>query len=126
MSFFTNLKLGVRLGVAFGALVVALAITAALSLNGLGKLEADANTLSDRDVQALMSLMTVSEDFLATDGDVLRHLYVEDGDLKAQDKTAKKIEGWNREADETLAALEPKIEGEDAKATFAEFTAAYE
>ena len=41
-----------------------------------------------------MQLVTLSEDFLATDGDVVRHLYVEDGDLKAQDKRAKTIEAW--------------------------------
>src|ERR671914_1896369 len=81
MAFFTNLKLAVRLGIAFGALVVALAITAALSLNGLGKLDANAQKLSERDVGALMELVTLSEDFLGTDGDVTRHLYVEDGDL---------------------------------------------
>jgi hypothetical protein len=36
-------------------------------------------------------LVTVSEDFLAMDGDVVRHLYVEDGDVEAQDARAEKI-----------------------------------
>ena len=126
MSVFTNLKLAVRLGIAFGALAVALAITAALSLDGLGKIDANASELSDRDVAALLQLVTLSEDFLATDGDVVRHLYVEDGDLKAQDKRAKTIEAWQAEADEALAGLETKLEGEGAKATLAEFTAGYE
>jgi len=126
MTFFTNLKLAMRLGIAFGALVLALAITAALSLNGLGKLDANAKELSDRDVHALMELVTISEDFLATDGDVLRHLYVEDGDLKAQDKTATTIDNWTAEAEKSLAALEPKLESAAAKATLAEFNAAYE
>jgi methyl-accepting chemotaxis protein len=125
MTFFTDLKLAVRLGVAFGALVLALAVTAALSLSGLGKLDANAKELSERDVHALLALVTISEDFLATDADVLRHLYVEDGDVKAQDKTAEQIEHWNREADETLAALEPDLQTEAGKAAFAEFTAAY-
>jgi methyl-accepting chemotaxis protein len=126
MSFFTNLKLAVRLGVAFGALVLALALTAVLSLTGLGKLDANAKELSERDVNALMNLVTVSEDFLATDGDVVRHLYVEDGDLKAQDKRAEKIAAWNAEADETLAALEPQLGTEAGKAKLAEFAAAYD
>jgi methyl-accepting chemotaxis protein len=126
MSVFTNLKLSVRLGVAFGALVVALAITAALSLIGLGKIDANARELSDRDVAALLQLVTISEDFLATDGDVVRHLYVEDGDLRAQDKRAKAIKAWEAEADEALAGLEPKLESAAAKATLAEFKAAYE
>jgi glutaredoxin 2 len=126
MTFFASLNLPVRLGIAFGALVVALAITTALSLNGLGKLDADAHELSERDVSALMELVTLSEDFLATDGDIVRHLYVEDGDLEAQDKRAEKIAAWTAEAAETLPVLERKLEGEAAKATLAEFTAAYE
>ncbi len=112
MSFFTNLKLAVRLGIAFGALALALVITAAVSFNGLNGVDADAHTLSDRDVAALMELVTISEDFLATDGDVVRHLYLEDGDLKAQDKRAEKIVAWTKEANETLANLEPLIESE--------------
>ena len=68
-------------------------ITAVVSLNGLSGVDADAHELSERDVAALMELVTISEDFLATDGDVVRHLYVEDGDLKAQDTRAEKIDG---------------------------------
>jgi methyl-accepting chemotaxis protein len=126
MSFFTNLKLAVRLGVAFGALALALAVTAVLSLSGLSQLDANSKKLSERDVDALMQLVTISEDFLATDGDVLRHLYVEDGDLEAQDKTAKEIDAWSKEAEEALAALEPKLETAEGKATLADFRAAYD
>jgi methyl-accepting chemotaxis protein len=125
MSFFTNLKLAARLGVAFGALVLALAVTAALSLSGLGKLDANAKELSDRDIHALMELVVISEDFLATDGDVLRHLYVEDGFLKDQDKTAAKIATWQKEAEEALAALEPELETEAGKTAFAQFEGEY-
>jgi methyl-accepting chemotaxis protein len=126
MSFFTNLKLAVRLGVAFGALVLALAVTAALSLTGLGQLDQNSKELSNRDVHALMELVTISEDFLATNGDVLRHLYVEDGFLKDQDKTAAKIVAWQEEADKALAALEPELETEAGKAVFADFKAEYD
>jgi methyl-accepting chemotaxis protein len=126
MSSFTNLKLAVRLGVAFGALMLALAVTAAVSVNGLGKLDAATHELSERDVSALLELVTISEDFLATDGDVLRHLYVQEGDLEAQDKTAEKIAGWNAEADETLAALVPHVESEAGKAVLADFRGEYD
>jgi methyl-accepting chemotaxis protein len=125
LSFFANLRLAVRLGVAFGALVLALAVTAVLSISGLGRLDADAKELSDRDIQAFGQLVVISEDFLATDGDVLRHLYVEDGHLKAQDKTAKRITHWSEEADEALAALEPKLESAEAKSTLAKFEGQY-
>ena len=69
--------------------------------------------------------MTISEDFLATDGDVARHLYVEDGYLEDQDARAEKIAAWNEEANATLVELEPLVESEAAKETLAEFTAAY-
>ena len=109
MTFFTNLKLAMRLGIAFGALV------ARARDHGVRELQRaqQASTptldeLSERDVAALLQLVTISEDFLATDGDVARHLYVEDGDLKAQDARAEKIAAWNEEADEALAELEPQ------------------
>ena len=125
MSFFTNLKLAMRLGIAFGALALALAITAFVSFSGLNGVDADAHDLSERDVAALLQLVTISEDFLATDGEVTRHLYVEDGDLKAQDARAETIAAWNEEAKETLVKLEPLVESEAAKETLADFTAAY-
>src|SRR5215213_9224113 len=106
LSFFANLRLAVRLGIAFGALVVALLVTTALSVNGLSKIQSNADELSQRDVVAYAHLVAISEDFLATDGDVLRHLYVEDGDLKAEDKTAKTIATWQKEADENIKAIE--------------------
>jgi methyl-accepting chemotaxis protein len=125
MNFFTNLKLAVRLGIAFGALTVALVLTALVSFNGLGDLDRNARTLSERDVHALLELVTISEDFLAADGDVVRHLYLEDGDLKAQDARAEKIDAWAEEAQATLKALGPDIESEAGKKTLAEFAAAY-
>ena len=125
MSRFSNLRLAHRLGAAFGALALALALTAVVGLNGLGKLDTSAKRMSDRDVQALQHLVVISEDFLSMQYLVVSHLYVEDGDLAAQDETAKEIEGWTKEADESLAVLRPRIEGPAAKKTLAEFEAAF-
>jgi methyl-accepting chemotaxis protein len=125
LSFFANLRLAVRLGVAFGALVAALLVTAVLSINGLGAIQSDADELTERDIVAYGHLVSISEDFLATDGDVLRHLYVEDGDLKAQDKTAAIIAGWQKEADENLDGLKPLVGSGKPQATLAEFTTRY-
>jgi methyl-accepting chemotaxis protein len=126
LAFFANLRLAVRLGVAFGALVVALLVTTALSVNGLGAIQSDADELSHRDIVAYSHLVALSEDFLATDGDVLRHLYVEDGDLKAQDKTAANIADWEKEADKSLKGLAPELESEQGKATLAKFVTQYD
>jgi methyl-accepting chemotaxis protein len=121
MSRFNDLRLSVRLGAAFGSLALALAIAAVVSLTGLGKLDESAERLSDRDVQALQHLVVVSEDFLSMGYLVVRHLYVEDGDVRAQDKTAEEIARWKREADDNLAALRPRVEGAEAKETLAHF-----
>src|SRR4051794_36124044 len=100
MKTFLNLRLSARLGAAFGFLVIALVVTAVVGLNGLSSVNRNAEDVSGRDVVALQQLVTVSEDFLAGGYRVLRHLYVEDGDLKAQDRTAKEIEGFTSEARE--------------------------
>jgi methyl-accepting chemotaxis protein len=125
LSSFANLRLAVRLAIAFGTLAVALVVTAALSISGAGDIQEDAHELSQRDIAAYSSLVTISEDFLAADGDVLRHLYVEDGDVKAQDETAKSIAVWGDEADESLAALAPKLESAEAKRALDEFETRY-
>jgi methyl-accepting chemotaxis protein len=126
LSFFANLRLAVRLGIAFGALIVALLVTAFVGINGLGAIQSDADELSQRDIVAYAHLVSISEDFLATDGDVVRHLYVEDGDLKAQDKTAAKIVAWQQEADENLEALAQHLEGDEPRRILAEFNTRYE
>ena len=124
MKTFLNLRLAVRLGIAFGSLVIALVIIAAVGIHGVGAVDEDADRLSTRDIAALEGLVTVSEDFSSSAYNVVKHLYVEDGDLAAQDKTAKEIAAAGAEADETLAEIEPKLDTAAAKATFADFTAA--
>jgi methyl-accepting chemotaxis protein len=121
MKRFNDLRLAYRLGAAFGGLALALAVTAAVSLSGLGKLDASSKRMSDRDVQALQHLVVISEDFLSMGYLAVRHLYVEDGDLRAQDETAKEIAQWEQEGQDALAALRPRIEGAEAKATLASF-----
>ena len=125
MPAFRNLKLAVRLGVAFGALALALVITAFVSFNGLTKLDSNAHTLSDRDVPALMNLVTISADYHASHTGVVTHLYVEDGDLKAQDKTAEQFAELGGHAEKAIAALEPQLATPAAEKTLAEFKAAY-
>ena len=121
VSRFNNLRLAHRLGAAFGALVLALLVAGAVSLSGLAKLDASARQMSERDVQALQQLVTVSEDFLSTGYLVVRHLYVEDGDVKAQDRTAEELAAAQREAAESMRALAPRVEGAAGHATLARF-----
>jgi methyl-accepting chemotaxis protein len=126
MKTFLNLRLAVRLGVAFGSLSVALAIIAAVGINGVGAVDEDAERLSGRDIIALENLVAVSEDFMTSGYKVVRHLYVEDGDLAAQDETANEIATLNAEAKRTLAELEPKMQSEAGARSFEEFASAIE
>ena len=101
-------------------------IAGAVSLSGLGKLDASAKQMSDRDVQALERLVVISEDFLFTGYLLVRHLYVEDGDLRAQDRTATEIVTFEREAKESLDGLRPRVESASAKQTLAKFERNYD
>jgi chemoreceptor-like protein with four helix bundle sensory module len=121
METFLNVRLSARLGAAFGFLVLALAVVAAVGLSGAGKVNDHAEQISERDVAGLQALVTVSEDFLAGGYLVVRHLYVEDGDLEAQDRTAKEIEGFFAEGDKTVEELGPRLESAEAKRSFAGF-----
>jgi methyl-accepting chemotaxis protein len=126
MQTFRNLNLSVRLGAAFGALAVALIVATVVSFNGLKGLEEDTHKLSDRDVNALRHLVTVSEDFLANGYLLLKHLYVEDGDVRAQDATAKQIAEFDREALESIDGLRPKLETEAGREVLARFAQSIE
>lgn len=121
MRTFLNLRLSARLGAAFGFLIVALLVIALVGLDSVGKVNGTAESLSGRDLAALEELVTVSEDFNSTGYRVVRHLYVEDGDLKAEDVTAKEITGFEREAGESVAALRPLVADGATKAKLADF-----
>ena len=63
MKTFLNLRLSARLGAAFGFLVLALIVIAAVGIRGVGTVNDDADQLAKRDVAGLQDLVTVSEDF---------------------------------------------------------------
>src|SRR5689334_11563495 len=116
MKSFLNLRLAVRLGVAFAFLCLALVVTTLISLSSIGKVDDRAQRLSHNDLGALKALVTVSEDFLASGYRVVKHLYVEDGDLKAEDRTAKEVAGFEAEARESVAKLRPLLQSDAARA----------
>jgi methyl-accepting chemotaxis protein len=121
MQTFRNLRLSARLGAAFGLIIFALLVTTLVSLNGLGNVNDRADELSHNDLGSLGHLVTVSEDFSATGYRVVRHLYVEDGDLTAEDRTAKEIAAYRAEAKDTMAGLRPLLRTPEARAKFDEF-----
>src|SRR5919112_3102808 len=81
MSRFNNLRLAYRLGIAFGALVLALVVIGAISVSKIGALDATTTELSDQDVVALEKVLTIEQRIQRTAYLATQHLYVYDGDL---------------------------------------------
>src|SRR5919112_1405601 len=61
MSRFNNLRLAYRLGIAFGALVLALVVIGAISVSKINALEGQATNLSDHDTVTLEKVLTIEE-----------------------------------------------------------------
>ena len=91
MSRFNNLRLAQRLGVAFGAMVLALVVVGALSVAKLAALDDGASALSDHGVVSQQNALQVSAAIEHASALTISHLYVHDGDLAAQDKVAAQI-----------------------------------
>jgi methyl-accepting chemotaxis protein len=125
MNWFNNLKIGVRLAIGFGALVAALAIVALVGSSALSSAGTTTKGLAQNEVQSTRDIASVVDH--AGDNRVLvaQHLYVQDGDLKAQDATARKIAENSQEIDALLAKVRPRLESPAATAALADFTAAY-
>jgi hypothetical protein len=86
-----RLRLAARLGLAFGILsllFVALAGVAVMSLRTVGD---SSQVMADRDADALVLSGKLTEGVQNIAGRTTTHLYVQDGDLTAQDATAKAI-----------------------------------
>src|SRR5919112_3010240 len=104
MSRFNNLRLAYRLGIAFGALVLALVVIGAISVSKINALEGQTTNLSDHDSIALEKVLTIEQRIQRTSYLTSSHLYIYDGDLKAQDGVAKEITSLRNENTVDMAA----------------------
>jgi hypothetical protein len=95
MTSIRNLPLAARLGGAFGALCLMLAIVATTGVHSMGGVRDDSRTLADQHMKAAEILGAVqarAKDNLSLVG---QHLYVFDGDLAAEDKIAADLkDNW--------------------------------
>ena len=80
--------------------------------------------LAQRDVVALDALSQLEGRFNANAHEVVRHLYVFDGDLASQDRTAAVIAANKAIIKQQLGVIEPKLHSPAASAAFAAFVAA--
>ena len=124
MSLFKNLRLAYRLGVAFGAVIVALVVIGAISVSKLGALNAYVNELSDHDLVALQHVVNVQKGVQRGAYLTTSHLYVHDGELAAEDAVAKELAAVTKAGDAEMKGLKAVVDEPDTKPLIARFEAA--
>ena len=129
---FSNLRLGVRLGLSFTALIAAMLAIGAIGFRDMDALGSDTQDLADNDVRALTVAAALADRASDTAHLVAQHLYVNDGDVAAQDKLAARIAPVTGRNDVDIRTLRGLV-GEGSKdelnqfdATEAKFAAAYD
>src|SRR3954451_531281 len=99
MQRFRNMPLAVRLGLGFGTLALGLVLVSLLAFSDLSKTQADTQEAGGdfRATHLVGGLLARAEGAAHL---TAQHLYVYDGDLRAQDKLVTKIEALDKRNDE--------------------------
>jgi len=92
MPRLANLPIAARLGLAFGLLALALLATTLTATHAFGIFRDDTRQLANRDVRALAVAGQLGQGLQGAGRETANHLYVHDGDLKAQDEIQGEIE----------------------------------
>jgi len=106
MSRFNNLRLAHRLGVAFGAMGLALVVIGAMAVSKIGALSDTARALSDHDAVTQEHALEVKAAVQRAAYLTTSHLYVHDGDLPAQDRVAAQLAAVGKAGDTGVQGLE--------------------
>jgi methyl-accepting chemotaxis protein len=123
MPRFSNLPIAARLGAAFGLLALALLALTLLSTRAFGVFHAEVEGLEARDVRALAVAGRLGQDLQGVGRETADHLYVQDGDLKAQDEIQREISDLAGRTRSDAAALSELLAGTAAEAPARELTA---
>ena len=115
MSRFNNLRLAYRLGIAFGAMILALVVIAAVAVSKLGALDTGVTDLTDHDMVAQQHVLDIQADVQRASYLVTSHLYVHDGELAVQDRVAKEIAALTTRGDKDIEDL--KAANDEAAST---------
>jgi Four helix bundle sensory module for signal transduction len=106
MTRFNNLRLAYRLGIAFGAMVLALVVIGAVSVSKMSALDWGAHALTEHDMVSQQHVLDLQSGVQRTAFLTVSHLYVHDGDLAAQDRVAKEIATITKDGDAELNGLQ--------------------
>ena len=105
MFRFNNLRLAYRLGLAFGAMILALVVIGAVSVSKMSALDTGVSDLTDHDMVAQQYVLSIQSDVQRASYLVTSHLYVHDGELAKQDAVAKELAALAKSGDAELKGL---------------------
>jgi methyl-accepting chemotaxis protein len=114
LSFFKNLRVAQRLALAFGALLVAIAAVAAIGITNLNTVKDDTEEVGAHNLPALQSAVAYDAMSQATIRLVADHLYVQDGDVKAETETEKTLGIVTGLRDQQVTTLKRELAGTSA------------
>jgi methyl-accepting chemotaxis protein len=124
MTTLRSVRLGARLGAAFSLLCVALLVVGFVGIKAIRSLDVSSSASAQgRGLEALTLVAELGEGAQANAHDVVRHLYVYDGDLKTEDALAKRIAARKVKVGQTFATLGKVVTGGAAKADLAKLAA---
>jgi methyl-accepting chemotaxis protein len=115
MQLLSNLKVGMRLALGFGALAVGLVIVAVAATFAMDGLRDDTRQLSQRDLKTTADLGALAQVSESSGHLLADHLYVHDGDLKAQDATAKQIDEFVGSGEAKFQDMQKRLKGTAAE-----------
>src|SRR5262249_55564243 len=124
MSGFNNLRLAYRLGIAFGAMILALVVIGAMAVSKINALDTGATALSDHDMVTQQHVLNIQADVQRASSLVTSHLDVHDGELATQDRVATEIAALQKAGDRELAGLTTSSDDAATKPLIAKLAAA--
>jgi methyl-accepting chemotaxis protein len=123
LSFFKNLRVAQRLAIAFGALILAIAAVAAIGITSLNAVKSDTEDVGEHNLPALQAAVNYNAATQAVIRLVADHLYVQDGDAKAEAETAEVIKAVVGLRDASSATLRRELAGTNAAKPLADLLA---
>jgi methyl-accepting chemotaxis protein len=111
MQYFRNLRLAVRLAIAFGALAAGLLLVGGVAVSAMSGLKSETETLGAHDLRATTLAVDIAERDATIAGFVAQHLYVYDGDLGAEDDVQKHMERLSAANDKDGGMLHELLDG---------------
>jgi methyl-accepting chemotaxis protein len=122
MSRVANLPIAARLGIAFGLLAAALLALTLTATHAFGTFHDETENVDHRYVRALAVAGQLGQDLQGTGRETAEHLYVYDGNLKAEDAIQARVEKLRRQTTANGATLVQLLHGTAADEEASKFT----